>query len=170
MNSQEMATAAINGVPVKVMILDNRALGMVHQWQKLFYRQRYSETILEPNPDFVKLADAYGWQAERVEEPAQVPDAIARMLAYDGPYLLDVKISPEQNVYPMVAPGSALDDVMGAIDVAVGAVRTDMPSAPAETRSPCATIDAQFGGRWESDPDDKSERMSAEEFSESEGV
>nr|WP_251212347.1 biosynthetic-type acetolactate synthase large subunit [Adlercreutzia murintestinalis] len=170
MNSQEMATAAINGVPVKVMILDNRALGMVHQWQKLFYQQRYSETILEPNPDFVKLADAYGWQAERIDEPGQVSDAIARMLAHDGPYLLDVKISPEQNVYPMVAPGSALDDVMGAIDVAVGAVRTDMPATPAEDRSPCATIDAQFGGRWESDPDDKHERMSAEEFSETEGA
>ncbi len=92
------------------------------------------------------------------------------MLAHDGPYLLDVKISPEQNVYPMVAPGSALDDVMGAIDVAVGAVRTDMPATPAEDRSPCATIDAQFGGRWESDPDDKHERMSAEEFSETEGA
>ncbi|MCI9130125.1 MAG: biosynthetic-type acetolactate synthase large subunit [Eggerthellaceae bacterium] len=168
MNSQEMATAAINGVPVKVLIMDNRALGMVHQWQKLFYNERYSQTILEPVPDFVKLADAYGWQGRRITKPEEVQAAIADMLASDGPYLLDVKISPEQNVYPMVAPGSALDDVMGAIDVAVGAVRTDMPKAAqaqkAEPESPCATIDAQFGGRWEATPDEADERMSAEEF------
>lgn len=168
MNSQEMATAAINKVPVKVLIMDNRALGMVHQWQKLFYGKRYSQTILEPNPDFVKLADAYGWQGERIESPVQVSEAIARMLACDGPYLLDVRISPEQNVYPMVAPGAALDDVMGAIDVAVGAVRTDMPES-VEPKSPCATIDAQFGGRWESDPDDKGERLAADEFAAEEG-
>ena len=130
MNSQEMATAAINGVPVKVMILDNRCLGMVHQWQKLFYDKRYSQTLLEPVPDFVKLAEAYGWEGERVEAPGEVAAAIGRMLAAEGPYLLDVAISPEQNVYPMVAPGAALDNVMGAIDVAVGAVRTDVPAAP----------------------------------------
>ena len=81
MNSQEMATAAINGVPVRVLIMDNRALGMVHQWQKLFYGKRYSQTLLEPNPDFVKLADAYGWQAERIEQPDEVAGAIGRMLA-----------------------------------------------------------------------------------------
>ncbi len=119
-------------------------------------------------PDFVKLADAYGWQGRRITKPEEVQAAIADMLASDGPYLLDVKISPEQNVYPMVAPGSALDDVMGAIDVAVGAVRTDMPKAAqaqkAEPESPCATIDAQFGGRWEATPDEADERMSAEEF------
>ena len=124
MNSQEMATAAANGVPVKVMLMDNRCLGMVHQWQKLFYGGRYSETLLAPVPDFVKLADAYGWAGERVERPAEVADAIARMLAAEGPYLLDVAISPDQSVYPMVAPGEGLDSMMGAIDVAVGAVRT----------------------------------------------
>ena len=81
MNSQEMATAAINGVPVKVMILDNRCLGMVHQWQKLFYDKRYSQTLLAPVPDFVKLAEAYGWEGERVEAPGEVAAAIERMLA-----------------------------------------------------------------------------------------
>ena len=85
MNSQEMATAAINGVPVKVMILDNRCLGMVHQWQKLFYDKRYSQTLLEPVPDFVKLAEAYGWEGERVETPGEVAAAIGRMLAAEGP-------------------------------------------------------------------------------------
>ena len=170
MNSQEMATAAINGVPVKVMILDNRCLGMVHQWQKLFYGRRYSQTLLAPVPDFVKLAEAYGWEGERVEAPGEVAGAIARMLAAPGPYLLDVAISPEQNVYPMVAPGAALDNVMGAIDVAVGAVRTDVPAAsgsprartagaPSGATSPCAKIDAQFGGRWEVDPQDTGARL-----------
>ena len=127
MNSQEMATASIHRVPVKVLILDNRCLGMVHQWQKLFYDERYSSTLLDASPDFVKLAEAYGWRGERVEKPADVDAALARMLASDGPYLLDVAISRDQNVYPMVAPGRALDEVIGAIDVAVGAVRTDVP-------------------------------------------
>ncbi len=127
MNSQEMATAAINRVPVKVLVMDNRCLGMVHQWQHLFYEGRYSSTLLDANPDFVKLADAYGWQAERVERPEDVEGALARMLAAEGPCLLDVAISRDQNVFPMVAPGKALNDVIGAIDVAVGAVRTDMP-------------------------------------------
>ena len=125
MNSQEMATAAINNAAVKVFLLDNRALGMVHQWQKLFYHERYSSTILDPVPDFVKLADAYGWEGERIEKPEEVASAIARMLASDKPYLLDVAISPDQNVYPMVAPGAALDNVIGAIDVTLGAVRVN---------------------------------------------
>ena len=142
MNSQEMATAAINGIPVKVMVMDNRCLGMVRQWQRLFYGERYSSTLLAPNPDFVKLADAYGWQGERVEDPALVPAAIARMLAAPGPYLLDVAISREQNVYPMVAPGDALGEVIGAIDVAVGAVRLNMPEAP---RNAAPAADAEEG-------------------------
>ncbi len=173
MNSQEMATAAINQVPVKVMIMDNRCLGMVHQWQKLFYDKRFSETLLEPVPDFVKLAEAYGWEGERVERAEEVPNAIARMLAAEGPYLLDVAISRDQNVYPMVAPGAALNNIMGAIDVAVGAVRTDMPASAgvraatpmepaAPVSSPCAKIDAQFGGRWEIDPEDTGARLGQE--------
>ena len=162
MNSQEMATAAIHGIPVKVLVMDNRCLGMVHQWQKLFYRERYSSTLLDANPDFVKLADAYGWQAERIERPEDVEPALVRMLAAEGPYLLDVAISRDQNVYPMVAPGRALDEVMGAIDVAVGAVRTDVPGL-AEAPSPCAKIDAQFGGRWNSDPADTGARQGEDE-------
>ncbi|MDE8703266.1 biosynthetic-type acetolactate synthase large subunit [Adlercreutzia equolifaciens] len=173
MNSQEMATAAINQVPVKVLIMDNRCLGMVHQWQKLFYDKRFSETLLDPVPDFVKLAEAYGWEGERVERAEEVSDAIARMLAAEGPYLLDVAISRDQNVYPMVAPGAALNNIMGAIDVAVGAVRTDMPASAgvraatpmepaAPVSSPCAKIDAQFGGRWEIDPEDTGARLGQE--------
>lgn len=123
MNSQEMATAAINHVPLKVVIIDNRALGMVHQWQSLFYDHRFSFTELDANPDFVKLADAYGWQAMRIERPDQVDEALDTMLASDGPFLLDVIIPTEQTVYPMVAPGAALDDIIGALDVTLGGVR-----------------------------------------------
>ena len=123
MNSQEMTTAAINRVPLKVVIIDNRALGMVHQWQSLFYDRRFSFTELDANPDFVKLADAYGWQAMRIDHPEQVDDALDTMLASDGPFLLDVVIPTEQTVYPMVAPGAALDDIIGALDVTLGGVR-----------------------------------------------
>lgn len=163
MNVQEMATAAINNVPVKVLILDNRALGMVHQWQKLFYHERFSFTELADCPDFVKLGEAYGWKSRRITDPSEVEDALDEMLTHKGPYLLDVAIPDDQNVFPMVAPGAALDDVLGAIDVAVGAVRTDMPQVQvAQVRpekSPCAKVDAQFGGRWEANPEDTKPRQ-----------
>ena len=123
MNSQEMATAKINDVPVKVLIIDNRALGMVHQWQSLFYNKRYSFTELADNPDFIKLADAYGWRARRVEKPEDVDAALDEMLASKEPYLLDVMIPRDQTVYPMVAPGAPIDDIIGALDVTLGGVR-----------------------------------------------
>ncbi len=142
MNSQEMATASIHNVPVKVLIMDNRCLGMVRQWQRLFYNERYSSTLLDASPDFVKLADAYGWQGERVERPEDFDAALSRMLEAKGPYLLDVAIARDQNVYPMVAPGAGLSDVIGAIDVAIGAVRTYMPHVEANRAK---GIDARTG-------------------------
>ena len=123
MNSQEMATATINKVGVKVLIMDNRALGMVHQWQRLFYNERYSFTELDANPDFVKLADAYGWQAARISKPEEIDGALDAMLSAEGPYLLDVQIPIDQTVYPMVAPGAPIDDIIGALDVTLGGVR-----------------------------------------------
>ncbi|WP_315898130.1 biosynthetic-type acetolactate synthase large subunit [Berryella wangjianweii] len=130
MNSQEMATAAIGGIPVKVLIMDNRALGMVRQWQKLFYHRRYSFTELADNPDFVKLAAAYGWQAERVTDPDEVAAAYERMLAAEGPYLLDLCIPRDQSVFPMVAPGKGLGEVTGAIDTEAGPMRTGPQDTP----------------------------------------
>ena len=123
MNSQEMATAKINGVAVKVLIVDNRALGMVHQWQHLFYNDRFSFTELADNPDFVKLADAYGWRSRRITKPEEIDAALDEMLASDEPYLLDVMIPAAQTVYPMVAPGAPIDDIIGALDVTLGGVR-----------------------------------------------
>ncbi len=99
MNSQEMATAAINGVPVKVLILDNRALGMVHQWQTLFFNERYSFTELSANPDFCKLADAYSWKSRRITAPEEVDAALDEMLACEGPVVdPDVAIRRRERV------------------------------------------------------------------------
>lgn len=146
MNSQEMATAKINDVPVKVLIIDNRALGMVHQWQSLFYNKRYSFTELADNPDFVKLADAYGWRARRVEKPEDVDAALDEMLASKEPYLLDVMIPRDQTVYPMVAPGAPIDDIIGALDVTLGGVRVSEKGFGKPVAAPAAPESDEKGG------------------------
>ena len=146
MNSQEMATAKINDVPVKVLIMDNRALGMVHQWQSLFYNKRYSFTELADNPDFVKLADAYGWRARRVTRPEEVDAALDEMLASGEPYLLDVMIPRDQTVYPMVAPGAPIDDIIGALDVTLGGVRVSEKGFGTGGRDATAPAGGEKGG------------------------
>lgn len=146
MNSQEMATAKINDVPVKVLIIDNRALGMVHQWQSLFYNKRYSFTELADNPDFVKLADAYGWRARRVEKPEDVDVALDEMLASKEPFLLDVMIPRDQTVYPMVAPGAPIDDIIGALDVTLGGVRVSEKGFGKPAAAPTAPEPDEKGG------------------------
>lgn len=146
MNSQEMATAKINDVPIKVLIIDNRALGMVHQWQSLFYNKRYSFTELADNPDFVKLADAYGWRACRVEKPEDVDAALDEMLASKEPYLLDVIIPRDQTVYPMVAPGAPIDDIIGALDVTLGGVRVSEKGFGKPVAAPTAPEPDEKGG------------------------
>ena len=146
MNSQEMATAKINDVPIKVLIIDNRALGMVHQWQSLFYNKRYSFTELADNPDFVKLADAYGWRARRVEKPEDVDAALDEMLTSKEPYLLDVMIPRDQTVYPMVAPGAPIDDIIGALDVTLGGVRVSEKGFGKPVAAPTAPEPDEKGG------------------------
>ena len=125
MNLQEMATASIHNLPIKVIVIDNRALGMVRQWQKLFYDKRYAHTELSDTPDFVMLAKAYGWEGERVEAACDIDAAYQRMLEADGPYLIDMAIQREQNVFPMVAPGKALSEVMGVTDMSADQARTE---------------------------------------------
>ena len=115
MNIQEMATIRENNLPVKLVILDNNCLGMVHQWQQLFYDQRYSNTIFSCNPDFVQLAQAYGWQAKGISKPAELADALKEMLDSDQPYMLHVKIPASENVYPMIPGGKAVTDMIGAV-------------------------------------------------------
>jgi len=116
MNSQEMATAAINGLPVKVVILNNGYLGMVRQWQELFYGRRYSSSTLPQDcPDFVKLADAYGWKGFRVESPADLDATLQAAFDYDGPAMVDVRVAREECVFPMVAPGASIDEMLGGV-------------------------------------------------------
>jgi acetolactate synthase-1/2/3 large subunit len=116
MNSQEMATAAIEKLPVKVVLLNNGYLGMVRQWQELFYDKRYSSsTLAQDCPDYVKLADAYGWLGLRVTDPAEIDDALKAAFEHDGPALVEFRVAREECVYPMVAPGGSIDEMLGGI-------------------------------------------------------
>ncbi|HOS68193.1 MAG TPA: biosynthetic-type acetolactate synthase large subunit [Methanoculleus sp.] len=112
MNIQELGTVAHYRIPVKVMILNNMYLGMVRQWQELFYDRRYSYTELPP-VDFVKIAHAYGVEGMRVDEKAGVREAIETALATDGPFVLDFRVEREENVFPMVPAGAAINEMIG---------------------------------------------------------
>jgi acetolactate synthase-1/2/3 large subunit len=129
MNIQELATIAINKVPVKVIILNNNYLGMVRQWQDLFYGKRYSSTCLRKGrdcagcsdpakcdkiytPDFVALAKAYGIEAFRAEKPADVEQVLRQGIETDGPAVMEFMVSQEENVFPMVPAGKSLDDIL----------------------------------------------------------
>jgi len=113
MNSQELATAVVNDIPVKVAIMNNGCLGMVRQWQELFFEKRYSATILgRGSPDFVKLAEAYGAVGLRATKPAEVEPVIRAALASDKPTLMDFIISPLEKVSPMVPAGAALSEIL----------------------------------------------------------
>lgn len=112
MNIQEMATAVNNKVGVKIAILNNGYLGMVRQWQQLFYKKRYSATDLTANPDFVKIAEAYGALGIRVTEKDEVEGALKKAISVDGPVILDFLVEREENVFPMVPAGARLDEVI----------------------------------------------------------
>ena len=112
MNIQELATASQYRLPVKVFILNNRYMGMVRQWQELTYESRYSESYSESLPDFVKLAEAYGWRGLLIERPDEVDDGIAEMLAYDGPVMVDCRVSDTANCFPMIPSGAAHTDMI----------------------------------------------------------
>ncbi|TDA66970.1 MAG: biosynthetic-type acetolactate synthase large subunit [Clostridia bacterium] len=118
MTCQELATVAQHRLPLKIALLNNGYLGMVRQWQELFHGRRYSHTRLEGNPDFVKLAEAFGIRAVRVTEPEQVRPALEEAIAYPGPMLLDFWVAAEENVFPMVPPGGELTRMLGAGGVA----------------------------------------------------
>jgi len=112
MNIQELATAVQYDLPVKVAILNNGFLGMVRQWQELFYRRRYAYTRLDVAPDFVKLAEAYGALGLRATRPEEVRPVIERALAHPGPVLMDFQVDPEEGVYPMVPAGAPLTNML----------------------------------------------------------
>jgi acetolactate synthase I/II/III large subunit len=123
MNIQEMGTATQYRLPIKVFILNNEWMGMVRQWQELTYESRYSESYSDSLPDFVALAEAYGWKGIRCEDPAKLDGAIAEMLAHDGPVMFDCRVSKKANCFPMIPSGAAhtemilhSDEVSGTMD------------------------------------------------------
>ncbi len=111
MTMQELAVIVQERLPVKIAIINNGFLGMVRQWQQLFYDKRYSHTPLL-NPDFIKIAEAYDIPARRVTRREEVVDAFAQANSHPGPFLLEFRVKEEVNVYPMVAPGAAVGDLI----------------------------------------------------------
>jgi len=110
MTIQEFGTIMQTKAPVKVVLLNNNFLGMVRQWQQLFFDKRYSFTELE-NPDFVKIAEAYRFKVQKVEKRDDLREAVAEMFIHDGPYFLEVVVEKEDNVFPMIASGSSVEEV-----------------------------------------------------------
>ena len=112
MNSQEIATLVQHRLPVKIAILNNNFLGMVRQWQEMFFDRRYSQTCMELPIDFVKLAEAYGATGMRAEKPGEVEPLIRRALETPGPVIMEFKVSREENVLPMVPPAAGLNEMV----------------------------------------------------------
>ncbi|WP_197019584.1 biosynthetic-type acetolactate synthase large subunit [Anaerovibrio lipolyticus] len=112
MNCQEMSTAADNNIDIKVVLLHNRVLGMVTQWQRMFYGKRYSQTLLGGKTDYVKLAQAMGMEACRIEKPQELEASLEKALNVKGPMLIDVMLPANEDVLPMVAPGAQLDNMV----------------------------------------------------------
>jgi acetolactate synthase-1/2/3 large subunit len=120
MTAQELATCAIERLPIKVMIFNNGFLGMVRQWQELFWRRRYSQVELA-NPDFVKLAEAYGCTAYRATRTADVEDVLRKAMAHtDGPVFVEFVVAKEDNVYPMIPAGQTVNEMIDTPDPAAG--------------------------------------------------
>lgn len=117
MNIQELGSIKRGKLPVKILLLDNQRLGMVRQWQTLFFRGRHSETILDDNPDFLMLAQAFDIPGESIEKGSEVNDALDRLLNAEGPYLLHVCIHENENVWPLVPPGAKNDEMLEDIGV-----------------------------------------------------
>jgi acetolactate synthase-1/2/3 large subunit len=112
MNIQELATARTYHIPVKIFIFNNGYLGMVRQWQELFCAKRYSQTHFEFNPDFVKVAEGYDIPGQVVRAPEEVGPAIETALSRKGPYLIDFRVAPEENVFPMVPAGKGICEIV----------------------------------------------------------
>ncbi len=115
MNSQELATISENRMPIKAFIINNLYLGMVRQWQELFFENRYSATYLGVSPDFVKLAEAYGIPGIRATKPSEVRPLIQQALSMDGPVVVDFIVDQMENVYPMVPAGKAIHEMVGGL-------------------------------------------------------
>ena len=117
MDCNEFATAVNFKIPVKVIVMNNNALGMVRQWQSLFYECRYAETTLNRATDFVKLAEAFGGTGFRVEKPEELQEVLEKALATDGPVIIDYTIDSDDMVFPMVAPGAPINEIISKEDI-----------------------------------------------------
>jgi acetolactate synthase-1/2/3 large subunit len=113
MTCQEFATAVRHDIPVKVFLMNNGYFGMVRQWQELFWDGRYSSVEMGPSPDWPKLAEAFGMKGMMVDDKNEVETAMREALATDGPVLLDVRVTKEENCYPMIPAGAAARDMVG---------------------------------------------------------
>jgi acetolactate synthase-1/2/3 large subunit len=110
---QELATAKIHDIPVKVFLMNNGHFGMVRQWQELFWDRRYSAVEMGDSPDWVKLAEAFGWTGMRCTDKDEVEDSMKTALETDGPVLVDVHVTKEENCFPMIPAGAAARDMVG---------------------------------------------------------
>ncbi|MDY6226102.1 MAG: biosynthetic-type acetolactate synthase large subunit [Clostridium sp.] len=117
MNCNELATAAKNNLPIIVIILNNNSLGMVRQWQNFFYEGRYSSTTLNRTTDFVKVAEAFGGKGYRVFEKEELVPVLKEALEYKGPVVIDYVIESDKKVFPMVAPGAPINEIISEEDV-----------------------------------------------------
>jgi acetolactate synthase I/II/III large subunit len=120
MNIQEMSTAAQYRLPIKIFILNNQYMGMVRQWQELIYASRYSESYSEALPDFVKLAESFGWTGLRIETPGELDDGIAAMLDAPGPVMVDCRVAQLANCFPMIPSGAAHTDMILHAEEVIG--------------------------------------------------
>jgi acetolactate synthase-1/2/3 large subunit len=112
MNMNEMATAVTNNLPLTVVLLNNNALGMVRQWQKIFFNERYSQTTLNRKTDYVKLAEAFGAKGVRLTELSELDAVLDAALTEDGPVVVDAWIDPNERVLPMIPPGGTIGDII----------------------------------------------------------
>ncbi|MBQ4045338.1 MAG: acetolactate synthase large subunit, partial [Lachnospiraceae bacterium] len=117
MNIQELATASRYNIPIIEVCINNHVLGMVRQWQNLFYGQRYSHTILQDKVDFVKVSEGFGVKAVRITKKEELEPALKEALAYDGPVVLDCWIDQDDKVFPMVSPGGNIADAFSEEDL-----------------------------------------------------
>jgi acetolactate synthase-1/2/3 large subunit len=122
MNIQEMGTASQFRLPIKVFILNNEYMGMVRQWQELTYESRYSNSYSDSLPDFVKMAEAYGWKGIRIEDEADLDASIMAMIEHDGPVMVDCRVSKEANCFPMIPSGAAHPEMLLSGDTVAGTV------------------------------------------------
>ena len=120
MNIQELGTASQYRLPVKVFILNNEWMGMVRQWQELTYESRYSNSYSDALPDFVRLAEAYGWKGIRIDDMAGLDAGIEAMIAHDGPVMVDCRVAKTANCFPMIPSGAAHTDMILPGDVVAG--------------------------------------------------